>query len=335
MGASKPVSFGEEEEQEMSFGGYMSRVFDDMHDFSEVVFNTLSQGVNKRKYLRKSVLNLIAKMECTDEYGTYSVSYSEDTITVNITNVPYPVDQMVSMLLDAGAPLPDERIIGSADNDALLEIIDKFFEICEYYTDEKLYVTRIEEGAFKDLFKFLILDRKCQDIIARCNNVEVTSTPKPMRFCEGLNTGVAANAEATMKSQQLQQGEDMSFVTFLSFCNLEQNDLGNIFLSGIKELYPQFYPVVQQFKIMRQDSDAVKYLFQVLKAQSVNGTPAKEIEEDSNRSIVEQVIGRITDEEWNAICDAWNAYTSNPKLYNGSMVPDMVRAWLKDFRKYK
>lgn len=336
MGASNPVSFGEEEEQEMSFGGYMSRVLDDMHDFSEVVFNTLSQGVNKRKHLRKSVLNLIAEMERTDEYGTYSVSYLEDTNTVNTTNMSYPVDQMVSMLFDAGAPSPYDRLVGPADKDTLFEVIDKFFEVCEYYTDAKLYVTRIEKGAFKDFCKFLILDRKCQDIIARCDNAEVISTPQPMSFCEGLNTSVAAKAETTVENQQLQQGEVMSFVTFLSFCDLEQNDFGNILLSGIKRLYPQLYPVVKEtYKVRVNESDtaAVKYLFQVLQAQSVDCTLAEGIEEDPNRNIVERAIGSITNDEWDAMCVAWNAYTSDPQLYKGSVVPDMVQAWLKDFRK--
>ena len=327
----------------MSFEGYMSRVFEDMHDFSEEVFtalsqsaNELSQGVNKRKHLRKSVLNLIAEMERTDEYGTYSVSYLEDTNTVNTTNMSYPVDQMVSMLFDAGAPSPYDRLVGPADKDTLFEVIDKFFEVCEYYTDAKLYVTRIEKGAFKGFCKFLILDRKCQDIIARCDNAEVISTPQPMSFCEGLNTSVAAKAETTVENQQLQQGEVMSFVTFLSFCDLEQNDFGNILLSGIKRLYPQLYPVVKEtynVRVNESDTAAVKYLFQVLQAQSVDCTLAEGIEEDPNRNIVERAIGSITDDEWNAMCVAWNAYTSDPQLYKGSVVPDMVQAWLKDFRK--
>lgn len=335
MSTPKPASFGEEE-QEMSFEGYVSRVLDDMHGFSEVVFTTLSQGDNKRKHLRKSVLNLIAEMVRTDEYETYSVSYLEDTNTVNITNVSYSVDQMISMLFDAGVSVPYEKRVWPADNDARLEVIDKFFEVCEYYTGAKLYFTRIEDGEFKNFFRFLILDRKCQDIIARCNNVEVTSTPQPMSFCDDSNTSVAAKVETTAENQQLQQGEVMSLVTFLSFCDLEQNDFGNILLSGIKRLYPQLYPVVKEtYKVRVNESDtaAVKYLFQVLQAQSVDCTLAEGIEEDPNRRIVERAVGSITDDEWNAMCVAWNAYTSDPQLYKGSVVPDMVRAWLKDFRK--
>mgnify|MGYP004453836991 CR=1 FL=1 len=300
-------------------------------------FIVLSHGANKREHLRKTLQCLLEFMEVVGEYGSYSICFkSDDPNTICITRERKDLEQVVEALpLNSTCAAVPRNICNSDDIHDIEFVMDEFLWLAER-KDATLYVTRKEFGAFQNTFDALILDSELyKHLEGQCVTTEM-GTPQPMSFCEGLNTSVAAKAETTVENQQLQQGEVMSFVTFLSFCDLEQNDFGNILLSGIKRLDPQLYPVVKEtYKVRVNESDtaAVKYLFQVLQAQSVDCTLAEGIEEDPNRHIVEQEIGRITDKEWNAMCAAWNAYTSDPQLYKGSVVPDMVQAWLKDFRK--